>query len=214
MIRICTSEQTWHISKSCTPVVIARPAHFQNDPQPHSMMSSCNRRAHSFVQLAADAATGQRVAIKFLQRDSLDAAATLREVQHQRACAGHPHIVQLLVRCDVSDTFHLLPDGGSCGEHWHAASPRICAILITSVHTSRTRVSPRLQDVFVTPRHLAIVMEHCNGGDLASLISKRLRHGVGKTFYLAPPQSRSSISTLAQTHCVIVLPAIGGVEIG
>jgi serine/threonine protein kinase len=37
---------------------------------------------------------------------------------------------------------------------------------------------PWLQDVFVTPRHLAIVMEHCNGGDLASLISKRLRHGV------------------------------------
>jgi serine/threonine protein kinase len=35
-----------------------------------------------------------------------------------------------------------------------------------------------LQDVFVTPRHLAIVMEYCNGGDLASLISKRLRHGV------------------------------------
>jgi hypothetical protein len=68
------------------------------------------------VQLAADAATGQQVAIKFLQRDSLDAAATLREVQHQRACAGHPNIVQLLV-CAALQPFNsaLFLSPGSCG---------------------------------------------------------------------------------------------------
>lgn len=70
------------------------------------------------MQLAADAATGQRVAIKFLQRDSLDAAATLREVQHQRACAGHPNIVQLLVRCKdhlLFASFVLSLTRGGCG---------------------------------------------------------------------------------------------------
>lgn len=32
--------------------------------------------------------------------------------------------------------------------------------------------------MFVTQQHLAIVLEHCNGGDLAGLVSKRLRRGV------------------------------------
>lgn len=54
------------------------------------------------MQLAADAATGRHVAVKFLLRDTLDASAVLREVQHQRACEGHPHIVQLLVRSPVA----------------------------------------------------------------------------------------------------------------
>lgn len=94
----------------------------------YSKVEDICRSVHSFVQLALDGATGRQVAIKFLRRDTLDAAAVVREVQNQRACAGHPHIVQLL-------------------------------------------------DVFVTPRHLAIVLEHCNGGDLAGLISKRLRRG-------------------------------------
>lgn len=34
------------------------------------------------------------------------------------------------------------------------------------------------QEVFTLPSHLAIVMSHCNGGDLATLIGDRLDRGV------------------------------------
>lgn len=64
---------------------------------PNQQVCHTRRSVHSFVQLAVDGATGRQVAVKFLRRDTLDATAVLREVQNQRACAGHPHIVQLLV---------------------------------------------------------------------------------------------------------------------
>ncbi len=34
------------------------------------------------------------------------------------------------------------------------------------------------QDVFVTAQHLAIVTSYANGGDLATLIGRRIEHGV------------------------------------
>lgn len=51
--------------------------------------------------------------------------------------------------------------------------------IVITAETPHKCCCPPAQDVFVTPGHLAIVMEHCNGGDVASLISRRLRHGVG-----------------------------------
>lgn len=51
----------------------------------------------SFVQLAVDTTNGEQVAIKFVKLDRLDVHLVTREVVNQRACARHPHIVQLHV---------------------------------------------------------------------------------------------------------------------
>ncbi len=70
----------------------------QNLKSQPSCLPRLRRGIHSYVQLALDRQTGEHVAIKLLRRDMLDVDAVTREVQNQRACASHPHIVQLLVR--------------------------------------------------------------------------------------------------------------------
>lgn len=70
----------------------------QNPLQGHPRyryVQDLSSEAHSFVQLAIDMRTNERVAIKYLRRNRLDAEEVTREVMNQRACAGHPHIVQL-----------------------------------------------------------------------------------------------------------------------
>lgn len=53
----------------------------------------------SFVQLALNKDTGQKVAIKFLELDEeLSGPAIMAELLTQRRCRQHPHIVQLQVR--------------------------------------------------------------------------------------------------------------------
>lgn len=54
------------------------------------------------MQLAMDLHSGEHVAIKFVARgDSFSHTSITRELFNQRLCSGHPHIVQILVRCTV-----------------------------------------------------------------------------------------------------------------
>ena len=52
------------------------------------------------MALAVDMRTGRRVAIKFIPRAgcSSPSGLVLRELQNHKACHGHPHIVELVVR--------------------------------------------------------------------------------------------------------------------
>lgn len=50
--------------------------------------------ASGFVQLAANKATNQQVAIKFVERGSSSIKLVIREVLNQRLCFMHPHVVQ------------------------------------------------------------------------------------------------------------------------
>lgn len=54
-----------------------------------------SRSAASWVLLARDCQTGQQVVIKLLPRSDVDRHLLARDVDNQRACARHPHIVQL-----------------------------------------------------------------------------------------------------------------------
>ena len=57
-----------------------------------------DRGSSGSVSLAVEVATGQRVAIKQIPvRPRFRAAAVLRELENQRLCRGHPHIIQLQV---------------------------------------------------------------------------------------------------------------------
>jgi len=54
------------------------------------------------VQLAQDLRSGRLVAIKFLcQGPGFDEKVIARELLNHKACAMHPHIVQLQVRLQV-----------------------------------------------------------------------------------------------------------------
>ena len=58
------------------------------------------RGSSGTVQLAQDVRTGRLVAIKFLhQGPGVDEKVIARELLNHKACAMHPHIVQLQARC-------------------------------------------------------------------------------------------------------------------
>ena len=52
------------------------------------------------MSLVADTRTGRRLAIKFIPRASCSGPSglVLRELQNHKACHGHPHVVELVVR--------------------------------------------------------------------------------------------------------------------
>ena len=55
------------------------------------------------MQLAQDLRSGRLVAIKFLpQGPGFDEKVIARELLNHKACAMHPHIVQLQVRCQTT----------------------------------------------------------------------------------------------------------------
>jgi serine/threonine protein kinase len=75
------------------------------------------RGSSGFVQLAIDLHTGEHVAIKFVERgDSFSHTSITRELFNQRLCSGHPHIVQILVRCAEPSCLLLsvCPSSGLC----------------------------------------------------------------------------------------------------
>lgn len=73
------------------------------------------------MQLAIDLHTGEHVAIKFVERgDSFSHTSITRELFNQRLCSGHPHIVQILVRCAK-----LLPAFSSLYQHQCLSAFRI-----------------------------------------------------------------------------------------
>ncbi len=58
----------------------------------------CHRRASAdFLQLALNLRTGERSTVRFLERGSLDGAATLRKLLAHRACNAHPNVIRLQV---------------------------------------------------------------------------------------------------------------------
>ncbi len=61
--------------------------------------SCCCSGSSGFVELAVDMHTGEHVAVKFIARgEGFSHSSIQRELFNQRMCAGHPHIVQILVR--------------------------------------------------------------------------------------------------------------------
>ena len=57
------------------------------------------------VHLAVNLETAERVAVKYLPRGrTFNVAAVTRELQNQRLCHNHPHIIQLRVRRPVRNS--------------------------------------------------------------------------------------------------------------
>ena len=74
------------------------------------------RGACASVALVADMRTGRRVAIKFIPRASCSGPSglVLRELQNHKACHGHPHIVELVVRAVLDTLWHSSLNGPTC----------------------------------------------------------------------------------------------------
>ena len=155
-----------------------------------------------FVQLAYNLQTGEQVAIKFIERGIQMQRIVARELLNHRMCALHPHIVQLKVRN--------LPNPKPYTPH-AAPTQRRTPVLscLTAADTCRTACSASarvavtagmllsggrrvpgcnrhptwLQEVFLTPHHLAIAMEYAAGGDLSEYVQANKLPGV-RTCYM------------------------------
>jgi len=125
-----------------------------------------------FVQLAFNLETGDQVAIKFIERGAHMQRIVARELLNHRLCALHPHIVQLKVRLQHPVLMslrkrHVCQCRGCCG-----AGPSPFRFCISA------DLCPILQEVFLTPHHLAIAMEYAAGGDLSESVQKNKLPGV------------------------------------
>ena len=131
--------------------------------------ASCSGTS-GFVQLAFNLETGDQVAIKFIERGAHMQRIVARELLNHRLCALHPHIVQLKVRLQQPLPCLVTSIGVAAAE----------ASVVSESQRADDHATwcSALQEVFLTPHHLAIAMEYAAGGDLSESVQKNKLPGV------------------------------------
>lgn len=107
--------------------------------------------------------------------------AHLQELFNQRLCAGHPHIVQIRVRSPSLHEFTpavlAIDSFLDTNLQLTPRAPPLCVL----PNLQKTLLHADVQDVFLAPEYLAIVMDYCNRGDLAEFMAGYIAERVRKT---------------------------------